>query len=160
LPHSSADFKTKCSCPDWSNPCKHIAGVYYLVAAKLDEDPFLLFELRGLSREQLQKELAKSELGKLLSSALDEQNILPESVNSYYTEPKTVELAKVVDPTDFWFGEKRVPQTVEAIAPATIPGIIVKKAGDYPSFWQENSSFLTVMEEFYERARAKLISGF
>ncbi|MGL5032812.1 MAG: SWIM zinc finger family protein, partial [Microcystaceae cyanobacterium] len=46
LPHSSADFKTKCSCPDWSNPCKHIAGVYYLVAAKLDEDPFLLFELR------------------------------------------------------------------------------------------------------------------
>jgi uncharacterized Zn finger protein len=31
LPHSRKDFKTDCSCPDYSNPCKHIAGVYYLV---------------------------------------------------------------------------------------------------------------------------------
>ncbi|MGH2416023.1 MAG: SWIM zinc finger family protein, partial [Microcystaceae cyanobacterium] len=26
LPHTQKDFKTHCSCPDWSNPCKHIAG--------------------------------------------------------------------------------------------------------------------------------------
>src|SRR3990170_1208237 len=53
LPHSSKDFKTDCSCPDWANPCKHIAGVYYLVASELDHNPFLLFELRGLSKEAL-----------------------------------------------------------------------------------------------------------
>jgi len=46
LPHSSQDFKTKCSCPDYANPCKHIAGVYYLVASQLDNNPWLLFELR------------------------------------------------------------------------------------------------------------------
>ena len=37
LPHNRKDFKTSCSCPDDSNPCKHIAGVYYLVAAELDK---------------------------------------------------------------------------------------------------------------------------
>jgi len=52
LPSSQKDFQTSCSCPDWSNPCKHIAGVYYLVAAELDQDPFLLLELRGLSRPE------------------------------------------------------------------------------------------------------------
>jgi uncharacterized Zn finger protein len=41
LPYNRQDFQTKCSCPDYSNPCKHIAGVYYLVAAQLDQDPFL-----------------------------------------------------------------------------------------------------------------------
>ena len=55
LPHSRANFKTNCSCPDYANPCKHIAGVYYLVASQLDADPLLLFELRGLSRDKLQK---------------------------------------------------------------------------------------------------------
>ncbi len=33
------DFTSHCTCPDWSNPCKHVAGVYYLVAAELDRDP-------------------------------------------------------------------------------------------------------------------------
>ena len=69
LPYSRKDFQTSCSCPDWSNPCKHIAGVYYLVAASLDQDPFLLLEMRGLKREKLHQELSLSPLGKILSSA-------------------------------------------------------------------------------------------
>src|SRR5688500_693376 len=41
LPHNQRDFVTTCSCPDYENPCKHIAGVYYLLATALDRDPFL-----------------------------------------------------------------------------------------------------------------------
>ncbi|TME65312.1 MAG: hypothetical protein E6I59_05505, partial [Chloroflexi bacterium] len=66
LPHSERDFKTSCSCPDYANPCKHIAGVYYLLASALDRDPFLMFELRGLSRDALHTELVKSPLGQIL----------------------------------------------------------------------------------------------
>src|SRR5207253_1847109 len=62
LPHDRRDLITDCSCPDWSNPCKHIAGVYYLLAADLDSDPFLLFELRGLSRKNLRHQLEQSPL--------------------------------------------------------------------------------------------------
>ena len=50
---SCGDLKTDCSCPDWSNPCKHIAAVYYLLGEEFDRDPFLLFRLRGLEREEL-----------------------------------------------------------------------------------------------------------
>ncbi len=31
FPREHRDLKTDCSCPDWSNPCKHIAAVYYLL---------------------------------------------------------------------------------------------------------------------------------
>ena len=31
FPLKSADLITECSCPDWSNPCKHVAAVYYLL---------------------------------------------------------------------------------------------------------------------------------
>lgn len=53
FPSKGKDLKTDCSCPDWSNPCKHIAAVYYLLAEQFDCDPFLIFKLRGRSKEEI-----------------------------------------------------------------------------------------------------------
>lgn len=53
FPRSVADVRTACSCPDWSNPCKHVAAVYYLIGEEFDRDPFLLFTLRGLERDAI-----------------------------------------------------------------------------------------------------------
>ena len=141
LPQSRKDFTTKCSCPDYSNPCKHIAGVYYLVASELDSNPFLLFELRGLEREKLLQELAKSPLGQVLSSAMNTQEIPLESAASYYTQPKKMSVSESVSLKEFWLGTTRLPQTVEAASPASIPAILIKKAGDLPPFWKKDISF-------------------
>ena len=51
FPASRGDLHTECSCPDWANPCKHIAAVYYLLGERFDGDPFLLFELRGQDKD-------------------------------------------------------------------------------------------------------------
>ena len=53
FPRSTRDIITACSCPDPANPCKHIAAVYYLLGERFDEDPFLIFHLRGRTREQI-----------------------------------------------------------------------------------------------------------
>ncbi len=37
-----------CSCPDWAIMCKHVAAALYGVGARLDEEPLLFFELRGI----------------------------------------------------------------------------------------------------------------
>ena len=47
------DLKPRCSCPDWADPCKHAAAVAYLVADALDQDPFVLFALRGSTKDRL-----------------------------------------------------------------------------------------------------------
>lgn len=47
------DLKTNCSCPDPSNPCKHIAATHYILGERFDEDPFLIFRLRGRTQEQV-----------------------------------------------------------------------------------------------------------
>lgn len=52
FPASRKDLETDCSCPDYANPCKHIAAVYYILAERFDEDPFLIFALRGKGREE------------------------------------------------------------------------------------------------------------
>ncbi len=51
FPEKLRDLETNCSCPDWSNPCKHVAAVYYLLGEEFDRDPFLIFKLRGTDRE-------------------------------------------------------------------------------------------------------------
>jgi uncharacterized Zn finger protein len=53
FPERHEDLKTTCSCPDWSNPCKHIAAVYYILGENFDQDPFLIFKLRGQGRQEL-----------------------------------------------------------------------------------------------------------
>ncbi len=57
FPASLGDLDTGCSCPDWENPCKHVAAVYYLLAEAFDRDPFLIFAWRGRPRERLLTEL-------------------------------------------------------------------------------------------------------
>jgi uncharacterized Zn finger protein len=155
LPRSKSDFKTSCSCPDWGDPCKHIAGVYYLVAAQLDQDPFLLFELKGLSREALQKELVKSPLGQALFSELAVANNSPIPDDSYSTIPTLQPAEDITDLRDFWLGAKRLPQTVEEPSTANVSAILIKKQGDFPAFWKRDNSFIEAMEEFYLRVRTK-----
>ncbi len=53
FPERTRDLSTHCTCPDWANPCKHVAAVHYVLGEAFDRDPFLLFELRGRSREQV-----------------------------------------------------------------------------------------------------------
>ena len=155
LPRNRKDFKTSCSCPDYSNPCKHIAGVHYLLAAELDNDPFLLFELRGISREDLKAELEKSPLGQALSAEMTAQKAALVPVESYYTKAEVIPVPKSTSLKTFWQGEKRLPQTIESPPPTSVPAIAVKKQGDFPAFWHRDNSFIEAMEGLYQRVKTK-----
>jgi uncharacterized Zn finger protein len=52
-PRVPKELQTHCDCPDWANPCKHVAAVCYIMAEALDRDPWLLFDLRGRTREEV-----------------------------------------------------------------------------------------------------------
>jgi uncharacterized Zn finger protein len=155
LPHSESDFETDCSCPDYSNPCKHIAGVYYLLASDLDRDPFVMFELRGLSRADLHAELVQSSLGQVLASALTPEEVDVEPANSYYTRPLRSAEREASSYKEFWTGAKRLPVPLAPASQTSVPALLIKKQGAYPAFWHEDVSFIAVMEEVYERVRTK-----
>jgi uncharacterized Zn finger protein len=63
FPTTRKDLKTDCSCPDPANPCKHIAATHYILGERFDEDPFLIFRLRGRTQEQVMQELRKRRAG-------------------------------------------------------------------------------------------------
>ncbi len=153
LPHSYGDFDVQCSCPDYAVPCKHIAGICYRLGKIMDSNPLILFELRGLPPEQLKKELAKSALGKVLLQSMKTVEKLPKPATSYYTRPKKIKPATKITAHNYWYAEKPLTNNDFQQKETPIPAIVIKKGGDYPTFWNKQSSFIDVMEEFYLRLR-------
>ena len=154
LPASENDFHTHCSCPDWSNPCKHIAGLYYRIAAELDSDPFLLFELRGLPRADLQAQLAQTPLGQALAAELSAEQQPPRPRDRYFSSPQTHPVGDL-SLKDFWQGEKRLPPTLEVATPSPVSAVLIKKQGDFPEFWHRDNSFIDAMEGLYGYVKTK-----
>ena len=53
FPATAEELDADCTCPDFANPCKHIAATFYILAEAFDADPFLIFAWRGRTRERL-----------------------------------------------------------------------------------------------------------
>ena len=54
LPGGHYDIEIRCNrCQSDGQPCKHTAAVLYLLGQMLDDDPWLLFRLRGRDRQQV-----------------------------------------------------------------------------------------------------------
>lgn len=51
------DLGPECSCPDWAEPCKHVAALCYVAADMFDADPFSLLTLRGRGRDAVLTEV-------------------------------------------------------------------------------------------------------
>jgi uncharacterized Zn finger protein len=137
FPAKANDLKTSCSCPDSSNPCKHIAAVYYLLAEQFDRDPFLLFRLRGLDRETLFSRLGAA---------------APVAATPTVATPVADTAAPVpTDPRAFWHcGE--IPADVFAdVSTPPVAAAIPKGLGPVP-FWRGNERFLDAMEPVYQAA--------
>ncbi len=71
FPDKAGDLITDCSCPDWANPCKHVAASHYILGDRFDDDPFLLFRMRGRSQEQILEGLRARRTGE---SELDQED--------------------------------------------------------------------------------------
>jgi uncharacterized Zn finger protein len=48
IPRKWGEMDRVCTCPDWGDPCKHMAALYYVIAREIDADPHVLFKLRGM----------------------------------------------------------------------------------------------------------------
>ncbi|MFF3287624.1 SWIM zinc finger family protein [Streptomyces sp. NPDC003023] len=53
------DLIPDCSCPDDGYPCKHAAALSYQTARLLDEDPFVLFLMRGRGEREILAALSR-----------------------------------------------------------------------------------------------------
>ncbi len=134
FPERGDDLETDCSCPDWSNPCKHIAAVYLLLGEEFDRDPFLIFRLRGMDREDLLGGEFRQSAQTIEGPPLTPEP-LPEDPEAFWTNP-------IPALADADLGAATVPDM-----PAALP----RQLGRFP-FWQGEQDLTVELEEIYAAA--------
>ena len=145
FPTALRDLETDCSCPDYSNPCKHIAAVYYLLGEEFDRDPFLIFQLRGLSRNELMTRL---------------QGAAPKApATAAVPEPAPEPLPD--DPAAYWTGCGVPSDLVANVQAPPVPAALAKRLGNFP-FWRGEEHFLETLVPIYRQASERgltVVSG-
>jgi uncharacterized Zn finger protein len=152
FPRKKGDLKTACSCPDSSNPCKHIAAVYYLLGEEFDRDPFLLFRLRGLDREELLERLAQMGAGEPDAEAAEAAE--PEAER----EVPTTE-ALPAAPESFWAPGSVPGEVYGEVEVARVSAAWPKRLGNFP-FWRGSERFLAALEPVYRKAARQGLATF
>lgn len=125
FPTTRDDLQTSCSCPDSANPCKHVAAAHYILGEQIDEDPFLLFRLRGRGEEEV-----------LSALRTRRSNVRVSEETAEYT---AAEAAPALDaePDHFWrAGGAAAPIPINIKPPAT-PMPLLKRLGQ-PVFLEAN----------------------
>lgn len=150
FPTKLRDLETDCSCPDWSNPCKHIAAVYYLLGEEFDRDPFLLFRLRGMSRAELIELLDETGTGAAHATPVP------------HVQPTASELPReplAADADAFWRGGELPADLFGDVNPPPADAVLPKRLGSFP-FWRGTERFLEALEPLYAQASARGLDAF
>ena len=133
FPQREHDLTSRCSCPDYANPCKHLAAVYYLLGEAITRNPLLLLELRGISRADLLGEAA-------------EPNAPPEG-----DAPVTADAS---DLSDFYGMPKKTFEDFGTAVKSVTYAPLIYRLGPLP-FWRGQERFTDTLEHLYARAATR-----
>ena len=112
-------------------------AVYLLLGEEFDRDPFLIFRMRGIERDEL---LGPDLRRSAEASALMAPTLAPEPLPA--------------DPDAFWGQPEWNDNYEDLIGPARVPeetAALPKQLGRFP-FWQGGEEFLPVLDVVYARA--------
>lgn len=154
FPKSKREIRTKCSCPDSANPCKHIAAVYYVIGEELDRDPFLIFHLRGRSKDQVLETLShqrheKSPIDCKKKSSKKKKKCI--STSNKKNIQNTMDTIQTISVNNFWEIDERFNSFSISFEPPYVPMALLRRLGP-PVFWRNCSlDFFTEMKRFYTK---------
>ncbi|MDX2212879.1 MAG: SWIM zinc finger family protein [Oculatellaceae cyanobacterium bins.114] len=130
FPFTKFDIHSKCSCPDPANPCKHIGAVYYVLGDRFSEDPFVLFQLRGRTKDQIINALRQ-----FRSTSTDATETMrgssPDGVISEEAPPST-QTHPSINLDHFWEYDAQLEPSLVVIAPPPSSETVLDILGTIP----------------------------
>lgn len=151
FPFTLSDVHSKCSCPDKANPCKHVGAVYYQLGDRFSEDPFVLFQLRGRTKEQIISDLRQLRSAKVEVTATE----TPE-------QQKPISNQANINLNACWQYKEPLESSLVVIAPSTNETILdilgaIPLAKDEEGSASLNSSDIVMkyLETFYKEVSQK-----
>lgn len=144
FPFNLSEIHSHCDCPDKANPCKHIAAVYYLLGDRFSEDPFLLFQLRGRTKEQIVAAL-RQKRGMDASAETKAQK-------QKNAESRNQKAKRSIDIKDFWKYNDQLESGLAVIAPPPSSETVLDVLGPIGS-----AAVKEYLDEIYKNASQQAV---
>lgn len=127
FPFTLNEVRSRCSCPDKANPCKHIAAVYYQLGDRFSEDPFIIFQLRGRTRDRILEQLRqiRSQQANTSESATQPAMAIPNEHTAKVEEADS-------EPRGFWQYGEPLESSLVAIVPPMEQKTVLNILGEIP----------------------------
>ncbi len=146
FPDKAGELDMRCSCPDLAAVCKHIAATHYILAERLDADPFLLFRLRGRDEAEIMAALRARQ-----ARAGDGDGDAPPELDP----DAAPALADLVD--GFWRAGRGLDGLATDIAPPLLPLPVLKRLGP-PPFAGKDVDVARLLGPAYAAMTAKAVA--
>ena len=172
FPFNLSDIRSHCSCPDKANPCKHIGAIYYQLADRFSEDPFVIFQLRGRTKSQILAELRQLRSQNTLFSIEEAKNIGEKSrviaSDSVFLEEtnQSTKTSKKSKPSKdeiftqiekFWQYDQPLDSSLVIITPPTNQKDILELLGDLPLPYEEAQEVKQSLQQIYQTVSQKAL---
>lgn len=125
FPFKLSEVRSRCSCPDKANPCKHVSAVYYLLGDRFREDPFVIFQLRGRTRSQI---LAALQEKRLAATTTVDPSPHPDQSSPDQSSPDRA----AVNLDRYWRYDAPLDSSLVVIAPPLEPSTPLDIFGTFP----------------------------
>ena len=141
FPNRTSDLQTKCTCPDKVTPCKHVAATHYILGDRFDEDPFLLFRMRGKSQEQILQALRQRRGADIDLAAMNNES------PTWQNQPEPLRFPETLE--NFWDTGSSLKEVNVQVRMPNIPQPLLKRLGE-----PEVASQLTLQGQLEESYNA------
>ncbi len=152
LPVGQHDIEIRCGqCEGMAQPCKHTAAVLYLLGQMLDDDPWLLFRLRGRERQSVLQGLRQRRSGEddSLSSAPATPTRPAHPTIGSLADAKDTSMPLSAQIDSFWGRSKRLTDLHHHITPPAIKLALLRRLG-HPPFPAESLETYDYLAQVYQ----------
>jgi uncharacterized Zn finger protein len=157
FPFSLLEVHSECSCPDLANPCKHIGAVYYQLADRFSEDPFVIFQLRGRNKTQILEALRELRKHNLVATDTEVQSSkkTPKKTKTKRAKPDTKNLDRISPNLEkFWQYQEALEPSLMTLVPPTDNKTILDLLGIVPLPSNEASALRQYLSQVYQETSA------
>lgn len=162
FPYTLSDITSHCTCPDQANPCKHIGAVYYQLADRFSEEPFVLFELRGRSKNNLiesLRHLRSEQVKKNFPQLLTQKN--PKAASKQNKKSSQQKDPKNISYDNFWQYNEPLESSLVVITPPPDMKTVLDILGPIPLPFTDAEALSQYLKQVYQIASQEAVqSGF
>jgi uncharacterized Zn finger protein len=154
FPFSLSDIRSRCSCPDQANPCKHIGAVYYQLGDRLSEDPFVLFQLRGRTKEQILEDLRVCRASSLTGNDLNLELYKKQKRKTKISKTK-LKQSTPLKMENFWEYNQPLDPSLVVITPSTEEKTVLDVLGNISLPYADREAMMQYLKQVYHTVPQK-----